>query len=174
MTGVASGTTLGYRRLMSSRHRLYLLLDQGIGAGILNLLLNAGIAWLLFRGMESVPLWGQQSIAGDTIGTAFVLPFLTALIASAVVRSQVRSGYVPAAALSAGSALRRLPRSLAGRGTVLGLIAIVLAGLPTAAALGVAGVTEMAFREFVFFKAAFAAVLGALVTPIIARVALAD
>jgi len=32
----------------------------------------------------------------------------------------------------------------------------------------------MAFREFVLFKAAFAAVLGALVTPIIARVALAD
>ena len=37
---------------MSPRHRRYLLLDQGIGAGILNLLLNAGIAWLLFRGME--------------------------------------------------------------------------------------------------------------------------
>src|SRR4030095_788009 len=143
--------TLGYRRLMSPRHRRYLLLDQGIGAGILNLLLNAGIAWLLFRGMESVPLWGQQSIAGDTIGTAFVLPFLTALIASAVVRSQVRSGYVPAVALSARSVLARLPRSLARRGVVLGLICIVVTGLPTAAALDLAGVAQMAFREFVLF-----------------------
>ena len=159
---------------MSPRHRRYLLLDQGIGAGIINLVLNAPIAWLLFRGMEVVPLWGQQSIAGDTIGTAFVLPFLTALIASTVVRSQVRSGYVPAAALSATSALRLLPRSLAARGAVLGLIAIVLTGLPTAVALDVAGVGEMAFGDFVMFKAAFAAVLGALVTPIIARAALAD
>jgi hypothetical protein len=159
---------------MSPRHRRYLLLDQGIGAGILNLVLNAGIAWLLFRGMEVVPLWGQQSIAGDTIGTAFVLPFLTSLIASVVVRSQVRSGYVPAATLSPTSALRLLPRSLAGRGAVLGLIAIVVTGLPTAAALGFAGVGEMAFGDFVMFKAAFAAVLGALVTPIVARAALAD
>jgi hypothetical protein len=159
---------------MSPQHRRYLLLDQGIGAGIVNLLLNAGIAWLLFRGMEVVPLWGQQSIAGDTIGTAFVLPFLSTLIASAVVRSQVRSGYVSAVALSATSALRRLPQGLAGRGAVLGLIAVILTGLPTAAALDAAGVGEMAFGQFVTFKAVFAAVLGALVTPIIARAALAD
>ena len=159
---------------MSPRHRRYLLLDQGIGAGIVNLLLNAGIAWLLFRGMEVVPLWGQQSIAGDTIGTAFVLPFLSTLIASAVVRSQVRSGYVSAVALSARSALGRLPRSLAGRGAVLGLIGVVLTGLPTAAALDAVGVAQMAFGDFITFKAMFAAVLGALVTPVIARAALAD
>ena len=159
---------------MSSRHRRYLLLDQGIGAGVVNLLINAGIAWLLFRGMEVVPLWGQQSIAGDTIGTAFVLPFLSTLVASAIVRSQVRSGYVPAIALSATSVLRKLPRSLAGRGAVLGAICIVATGLPTAAALDAAGVAEMAFGQFVTFKALFAAALGALVTPVIARAALAD
>jgi hypothetical protein len=159
---------------MSSRHRRYLLLDQGIGAGIVNFLLNAVIAWLLFRGMEVVPLWGQQSIAGDTIGTAFVLPFLSTLIASAVVRSQVRAGYVSAVALSARSALHRLPRGLARRGAVLGLIGVVLTGLPTAALLDAAGVVEMAPREFIVFKALFAAALGALVTPVIARAALAD
>jgi len=159
---------------MATTHRRYLLLDQGIGAGIVNLLLNAAIAWLLFRGMEVVPLWGQQSIAGDTIGTAFVLPFLSTLIASAVVRSQVRAGYVSAVALSASSALRRLPQSLPGRGAVLGLVGVVLTGLPMAVALDVAGVAEMAFREFIVFKAVFAAVLGALVTPLIARAALAD
>src|SRR4029453_7555172 len=107
--GLASNLRPGYRRVMSSHHRRYLLLDQGIGAGIVNLLLNAAIAWLLFRGMEAVPMWGEQSIGGDTIGTAFVLPFLSTLIASAIVRSQVRAGYVSAVALSAGSALRRLP-----------------------------------------------------------------
>jgi hypothetical protein len=159
---------------MSSRQRRYLLLDQGLGAGIVNLLLNAGIAWLLFRGMESVPMWGQQSIGGDTIGTAFVLPFLSTLIASAVVRGQVRAGYVPAAALSARSALRRLPHGLAGRGAVLGAIAVVLTGIPTAMALDAAGTVEMGFRDFVLFKALFAAALGALVTPVIARAALAD
>jgi len=161
-------------RRVSSRHRRYLLLDQGVGAGVVNLLLNAAIAWLLFRGMTAVPMWGQQSIGGDTIGTAFVLPFLSTLIASAVVRSQVRAGYVPAAALSARSVLRRLPQGLVRRGAVLGLIGIVATGLPTAAALEAAGTVEMGFRDFIVFKAVFAAVLGALVTPVIARAALAD
>jgi hypothetical protein len=159
---------------MSPRQRRYLLLDQGIGAGIVNLLLNAAIAWLLFRGMEAVPMWGQQSIAGDTIGTAFVLPFLSTLIASAVVRSQVRAGYVSAVALSASSALQRLPRGLAKRGAVLGLIGVVLTGIPTALALDATGTAEMGFSEFIIFKAVFAALLGALVTPVIARAALAD
>ena len=159
---------------MSSRHRRYLLLDQGIGAGVLNLLLNAGIAWLLFRGMVTIPLWGAQSIAGDTIGTAFVLPFLSTLIASAVVRGQVRAGYVAGLSLPGESLLQRLPVGLARRGMVFGLAGLVAAGLPTAAALGAVGVAEMAFGEFVAFKAAFAAVLAAMVTPIIARVALAD
>jgi hypothetical protein len=66
-----------------SRSSTVLLIDHCLGAGIFNFLLNAAIAWVLFRQMETVPLWGQQSIVGDTIGTAFMLPLLTTLIASA-------------------------------------------------------------------------------------------
>ena len=59
-----------------------------------NFLLNGAIAWLLFRSLERVPLWGQQSIAGDTIGTCFFLPFFTALIVTPLVRRRVRAGSV--------------------------------------------------------------------------------
>jgi hypothetical protein len=159
---------------MSPRHRQYLLLEQGIGAGIFNVLLNAAIAWALFRGMDAVPMWGQQSIAGDTIGTAFMLPLLTTLIASRVVRGHVRRGRVPAWAPSDGSMLGRLPHGLFGRGTVLGVVCLVLVGLPAAAALGAAGVAEMSFGGFILFKALFAGALAMVVTPVIARLALAD
>ncbi|MGH7896111.1 MAG: hypothetical protein ACREQL_15675 [Candidatus Binatia bacterium] len=159
---------------MSPQHRRYLVFEQGIGAGVVNLALNAAIAWLLFRGAATVPLWGQQSIGGDTIGTTFLLPFITTLIASRIVRGHVRSGRVPALAWSEPSMLRRLPAGLAGRGAVLGLACIVLVGVPATFLLGSAGVGAMTFRGFVAFKALFAAALAMVVTPLIARAALAD
>jgi hypothetical protein len=65
---------------MNAAHRRYVVLEQGVGAVSVNFLLNVAIAWAAFRGMSSIPIWGAQSIAGDTIATAFVLPFLTCLI----------------------------------------------------------------------------------------------
>jgi hypothetical protein len=159
---------------MSSRHRRYLLLEQGVGAGVVNVVINAAIAWLMFRGAAAVPLWGQQSIGGDMIGTAFMLPFMTALIATRIVRGQVRGGHVPGLALATPSVLQRLPRTPAGRGAVLGAICIVVVGVPATLVLGALGVSEMAFGSFIGFKAAFAGVFGALVTPVLARLALAD
>ena len=158
---------------MSPLHRRYLLLEQGIGAGVFNFVLNAAIAWALFRQMETVPLWGQQSIAGDTIGTAFMLPLMTTLIASRIVRGHVRKGRVPAW-VSGASRWDRLPRGLFLRGVVLGIVCLVVAGLPATGALGVAGIAEMSFGNFIVFKALFAAALAVVVTPIIARLALAD
>ena len=73
---------------MSPRHRTYLLIEQGIGAGIFNVVINAAIAWLFFHGMRTVPLLGDQSIMGDTIGTTFMLPLLTAVWAN------LHSGYL--------------------------------------------------------------------------------
>jgi hypothetical protein len=159
---------------MSPRHRSYLLIEQGIGSGIFNVALNAAIAWLMFRGMQNVPLWGDQSIAGDTIGTAFILPLLTTLIASRIVRGHVRRGHVPALAWPVASPGRWMPHGLTLRGIVLGVVCLLLVGFPATQALGAAGVDEMSLGGFVAFKALFAGVLAALVTPIVARLALAD
>ena len=77
---------------MSPAHRRYLLVEQGIGAAVFNFALNAGIAWLLFRSQDVVPLWGDRSIAGDTIATSMILPFLTTLIVTPTARRQLRAG----------------------------------------------------------------------------------
>lgn len=159
---------------MSPEHRRYLLIEQGLGAGLVNLGINAAIAWLLFRGAATVPLWGEQSIGGDTIGTTFFLPLITTLIASRIVRSQARAGRVPWLAWDAGSPWRRLPKPLWLRGVVLGLACVTMVGLPASWLLGASGVAEMTFGGFVAFKAIFAALLGVAVTPLIARAALAD
>jgi hypothetical protein len=138
-----------------------------------NFAINWAIAWAVFHGMASVPLQGDLSIANDTIGTTFFLPFLTTLFASPAVRGHVRRGRVPAWPWGDG-AWRRVPRRLVVRGALFGVVCVVLVGIPTAHALGAAGVTAMDLRGFLAFKALFAAVLAVVVTPFIARAALAD
>ena len=159
---------------MSPQHRHYLFVEQGIGAGIFNFLLNGAIAWLLFRGMTTVPLWGQQSIGGDTLWTTFLLPLFTTLIASRIVRGHVRTGHVPAMPWPPSSPGRRTPRSLGLRGFLLGVVFVLAVGLPATRVLEAAGVAEMSFGRFLAFKAAFAGALAVLVTPLVARAALAD
>jgi len=128
----------------------------------------------MFRGMTTVPLWGDQSIAGDTIGTAFILPLLTTLIAGRIVRGHVRRGHVPGLAWPEGGLVRWVPRGLAVRGIVLGIVCLLVVGFPATKALAAAGVAEMSLGGFVTFKALFAGVLATFVTPIVARAALAD
>ena len=79
---------------MSPAHRRFLVLEQGVGSVVVNLAINGAVAFLMFRGAASVPLWGQQSIAGDTVGTTFLLPFITCLVVTKLARAQVRAGRV--------------------------------------------------------------------------------
>lgn len=157
---------------MSPAHKRFLLLEEGVGSVVVNLLLNGVIAFLMFRGAASVPLWGQQSIAGDTIGTTFFLPLFTCLIVTPLARKQVRSGRLaPLDGTPLG--LAWLPARAFWRGAVLGVISAALVAPPAIILLSRLGVTEQSFWGFVAFKAVFAAALGAVMTPLIALWAIA-
>jgi hypothetical protein len=156
---------------VSQAQRRYLLLEQGVGAAGFNFLLNAAIAWLIFRGADVVPLWGQQSIAGDTIGTSVILPFLTCLIATRLVRGHVRSGKVAPLGWSRDTQpwLGWLPRGL-----VLGGAGLLVFAPPVLVALAALGVTQLGLGRFVVFKASFAAAEALVVTPLVALWAIAE
>jgi hypothetical protein len=157
-------------------HRQFLVAEQCIGAALFNLALNAAIAWGMYRHLEVVPLWGQESIAGDTIGTCFFLPFFTALIVTRLAAGRVRDGKLPAVERSRESypGLGRLPTGTLGRAVALGLSCAVVFGPAALLTLWALEVGSLPFWPFVSFKAAFAAVLAALVTPAIALAAIAD
>jgi len=161
---------------MSSAHRRYLLLEHGVGAAVFNFLLNGAIAWLAFRGVARVPLWGYQSIAGDTIATSLLLPLMTCLIVTRLARAHVQVGRVAPLRWSAVSrgVLRWLPGGTLRRGLSLGLTSIALPGALTVGALTVLGVSEMPHGSFLVFKACFAGALAALVTPVVAMSAITD
>lgn len=159
---------------LSAAHRRFLVIDQGVAPALFNLALNAGIAWLLFRTAQVVPLWGQSSIAGDTLGTAFILPFMTALIVSRMVSGQVSRGRVPPLPRRPASGLfARLAASPPWRrGALLGLAGVLVGALPVVGYFAWAGPQQLGLHAFLWFKASFAAVLAAVVTPPIGWAAL--
>jgi hypothetical protein len=152
---------------LSAAHRRLLLVDCAVGASVFNFALNAAIAWLLFRPLAHVPLWGESSVAGDTLITAFLLPFLTCLIVSRTLHRQVSSGRVArleGADLPLAGWSKRSPLA---RGALLGAASVALAAVPLVAALGFAGFAGFGLWPFIAFKASFAACLAAVVTPLI-------
>ena len=161
---------------MSRAQRRYLLLEQGVGAAGFNFLLNAAIAWLMFRGAAGVPLWGQQSIVGDTIGTSILLPLLTCLIATPLVRGHLRAGKVAPLGWSRDTQpwLGWLPRGTLARGLALGSAGLVVFAPPVLAAIAALGVTQLGVGRFVVFKASFAAAEALVVTPLVALWAIVE
>lgn len=164
---------MAYKQRMLPAHTRFLLLEEGVGSVIFNLVINAVIAYLMFRGAATVPLWGQYSIAGDTIGTTFFLPLFTSLIVTRLARGQVRAGRVPPIA-GAPLGLAWMPQRPLWRGALLGIISAAVVAPPTIVALTALGVTQQSFWNFIIFKAVFAAALGAVVTPLIALWAIAE
>jgi hypothetical protein len=156
---------------LTPEQRRFLLLDNGVGPFFANLLINGAIAWLLWRHATHVPMWGQSSIAGDTIATSFLLPAITCLIVTPIARGRVRSGRVSAAA-EAG--WRSIPRNMWWRALFIGVVCLLALAPPTIAILTAIGVGGLTPWEFVYFKANFAAIEGGLITPWLALWAISE
>jgi hypothetical protein len=161
---------------MTPQLKRYLFVEQPIGGFVVNLVLNALIAWGVFRGLTTVPMWGQQSIAGDTIATSFFLPFFTVLIATPLVLRDVRNGKAtPEHVGDRFAVVRRLPRGRLKRALVLGVVVAMVASPLAIRGFAAAGVGEgIAMPAFIWVKAVYAAVLGAVLAPWIALAAFAE
>jgi hypothetical protein len=160
---------------LSAELRRFLALHQALVPAAINFLLNGAIAWALFRELEHVPLWGGQSnIGSDTLITCFLLPAITCLIVTPLVRAQAKKGQAPALSGALPGWLAAFQHALPVRAAAIGLAGTLVASAAVLGGLGVAGVETLAVTPFVTFKAFYTAALAALVTPAIALLALAD
>lgn len=159
---------------LSAAHRRFLLVDQGAVPALFNLVLNGAIAWLLFRTASEIPLWGESSAGVDLLATGFLLPFLTCLIVSPLVLRQVRAGTLPALPANALPVAGWSGRSPLVRGVALGAAGVALAATPTVFGLALLGPQPLEPWPFIGFKALWAALLAAAVTPLIGWWALAQ
>ena len=158
----------------SSRHRKFFLIEQGAIPTLFNLVLNGLIAWALFRSAADVPLWGESSLGMDLLITAFLLPFLTCLIVSAIVTRHVRSGKVPPLALAQLPHSHWFERSSSSRGVFLGAVGVLFGAVPLVWALSLGQAQPFSVPSFVVFKAVWAAMLALMFTPLVGWWALAN
>ena len=153
---------------LSDRHRSFLIIEQSVFAGIINLVINAVIAWLLMRSLIEVPLWGETSMGVDLLATGFILPFATCLIVSRLTRSQVESGKLPALEASQIRPLGFHRRSSLVRAILMGVVGVIFASAPLVVLLDLAQAAPVPLMSFVTFKAIWAGLFAMVVSPIIA------
>jgi hypothetical protein len=166
---------------VSAEHKRWLLINAVLIAAVVNGALSALIAWGTAASEDEIPLWAiplveGPSVIADTVGTFFILPFLTTLIITSVVWHELREGGLEPLHLerTPGSFLARLPERRARRGAYFGLLSVVIFA-PVAVVIVIAlDYGDISVGEFVLFKAIFGIVLGLVVTPPIAIAALAD
>ena len=159
---------------LSDRHRHLLQIEQGLFAGLINVVFNGAIAWLLMRSHREIPLWGETSMGVDLLATGFLLPFFTCLIVSRIVRSQVRQGKIPALEAHHVGPRGLHRHSILKRALLLGVVGVVFASGPLVAILALAQASPVAVLSFVSFKAVWAGLLAMALSPIIAWWALSD
>jgi hypothetical protein len=164
---------------LSAAHRRFLVRDALVIAAVINGSLSALIAWLVTLGEEevpnaAVPLVEGPSVVVDTVGTFFVLPFLTTLLITTVIWKELREGHLTRVPLPPGSFGERLPDTRLRRAAVIGLLCLLALGPIGAIVLVLLDYGGISITEFVIYKAIVGIVLGAVVTPPIAMVAFAD
>lgn len=162
----------------SRPQRSYLLTEQLIGAALVNLVLNALIGWFSFgrSGATHVSVWGDPGMAIDLCATSFVLPFMTSLICSPLVRRTVRRGSLLTLGWSPADhpALRWLPTNLSVRSLVLGLLSAVVVIPVILVVLHLLDAQHVSLGSFVLSKALLSATLAAVVTPVAAIYVMAE
>jgi hypothetical protein len=164
---------------LTAAHRRFLIRDAIVIAAIVNGVLSALIAWLVTVGEDevpnaAVPLVEGPSVVVDTVGTFFVLPFLTTLAITTVIWREMRAGHLTRVPLAPGSLAARLPDTRLRRATVIGLLCLLVFGPLGALVLVLIDYGGISIGEFVIYKAIVGVVLGMVVTPPIAMVAFGD
>jgi hypothetical protein len=153
---------------MSRRDRLYLFGPCCLGPAIFNALINGGIGWAATRKVAGLGLWTLPGVAADIAGTAFGVAFGTYLGMAFQVRRDLKAGKVGlmgAPAIVAAVFDRLASQGTFGRGVSFGLAAVPIFALPMLAALAIGGGGSMTSRSFTIFKAAFAALEAAVISP---------
>ena len=165
---------------LSAIHRRWILIHAIALTGVVNLILNGGIAWLSAIGTTRVPLWAAPILGGpstitDTIGTLFLLPLITNLLITTAVRRELRNARLTPLHRTpgTGSILRRL-HNRSARGFALAAGSLAALGPPAIAILITTNFGDIPTSAFVLYKAILGITLGAIVTPVIAVHAMAD
>lgn len=154
----------------------YLLIGQVVIPIFINAAITFGIGWITFRQQATVTVWVlDKGAVTDFLGACYLLPAITCLIATPIVRGQVARGEVPALTVDmTGTWVRFFQGGFFWRATKFGLTGLISLVGPVMAGWALFGADTVATSWFLFAKVTFATLLGCIVTPLIAIAAMTD
>lgn len=177
----AGGSIRALWRALLPAHRRWVYLNALLITALINLAVNAAIAWISVTGEHRVPLWSvplldRPSTITDTVGTLFMLPLITCLLCTTAVWHEITTGRLPPFDETDGArALAPLMlRSRLRRGLRLGAIVTVALAPVTIVVLVTTDFANLTAAQFILYKAMFSVALGMIVTPLIAMLAIAS
>ncbi len=140
--------------------------------GISNMVFNGLIAWLLLRGGSALTWGGEHSFVVDVLATAFLLPFIVALIVIPLQRGKLRKGKLQPLSLGQDSALQsladRFPDSVFKGALLFGLIGVAVVAPLTLLGIYLAGIQSFQPAAYAAFKGVWAGLMaGLLVIPMV-------
>ena len=171
-----TSTTIRRWRDLPVDHRRWIVINAILITAIVNIAINGFLAWISVRGQHVVPIWGlpgpgKTNVMTDTVGTFFFLPLFTCATCTTAVWAQLRTGRL--SRLEAA-----IPRHLAHgrlrRGAVLGVGTVAVLAPLTAAIVAIGRVGSVSTTGFVFYKMTLGLLLGLVLTPVIAVLAMTD
>ena len=134
--------------------------------GISNAIFNGIIAWLLLRSGPALAWDGDHSFAVDVIATAFILPFIVALIVIPLQRSKLNKGKLAPIHLGDGSFMQRvadrLPAGTFKSALLFGLFGMCVIAPLTLLGFYLLGVTQVSPLNYSIFKGIWAGLMAAL------------
>jgi hypothetical protein len=167
-----------YWQQLPREHRRWLILNAVIITAVVNAGINFVLTWLGVVRQHTVPLWSwpllRTSTVVNTVGTLFILPFVTSFLWTEVIWRELRSGRLSPLPPSTIGFLRWLSGGRVRRSAVIGLACLALLAPAACALLVGINFAHVKRSEFILFQVVFTVVFGALVTPIVALRAMTD
>jgi hypothetical protein len=159
---------------LSKSHKLYLLIEQLAVPAILNLLINGFIGWLTFRHSEAINIWTSASIGNDLLLTGALLPFIMSMINARLVAGKVHKGKIAPFPKDDINSDGWHNRSILLRSLLLSAFGLLFFTVPTIFIVMQIWAEPISLWDFVIFKGIWAAILAAIVSPVIAIWAITD
>lgn len=154
----------------------YLIVGQVIIPMFFNVTIPLTLGLITFWNQSAVVTWAlEKGAVADFIGTCYLLPAITCLIATPIVRSQTARGVVsrvPAEQLP--QKLLYYRGGVIWRATKWGLTGLAMFSAPVFFAFTLLAGETIPTWLFLLIKILFAVLLGCVVTPLISLVALTD
>jgi hypothetical protein len=148
------------------------LKHEALVGGISNTVFNGLIAWWLLKGGAALTWSGANSFVVDIFATAFILPFIVALIVIPIHKRKLAKGSIAVMDFGPDSRLQgwvnRLPAATLGNAFWFGIAGMCLAAPIPLIGFHLAGVEQFSPLHYAIFKGLWAGLMAAaLVVPMV-------